>query len=75
MEQHWNGEILDSTDKAVEWAKTMTWKGTHPVVDLIETVYEHRVKVSGKELEKYAQRFERSETLPKWDVTIKPQPG
>lgn len=75
MEQHWNGEILDSIDKAVEWAKTMTWKGTHPVVDLIETVYEYRVKVSGKELEKYAQRFERSETLPKWDVTIEPQSG
>jgi len=75
LEQHWNGEILDSIDKAIEWAKTMTWKGTRPVVDLVETVYEHGVKVSGKELEEYEQRFERSETLPKWSVTIEPQPG
>jgi hypothetical protein len=74
-EQHWNGAILDSVDKAVEWAKTMTWRGNHPVVDVVETVYEHGVKVTGEELEKYEQRFERSETLPKWDVTIEPQRG
>lgn len=75
LEKHWNGEILDSIDKAVEWAKTMTWKGIHPVVDLVETVYEHGVKATGKELEEYEQRFERSEILPKWDVTIEPQLG
>jgi hypothetical protein len=53
----------------------MTWRGNHPVVDVVETVYEHGVKVTGEELEKYERRFERSETLPKWDVTIEPQHG
>jgi hypothetical protein len=75
VEQHWNGEIIDSINKAVEWAKTVTWKGIHPIVDLVETVYEKGIKVVGEEFEKYAERFKRSETLPKWDVTIDPQPG
>ena len=26
LEEHWNGEILDTVDKAIEWSKTMTWK-------------------------------------------------
>ena len=27
LERHWNGEILNSVEKAVKWASTMTWKG------------------------------------------------
>jgi len=34
LEEHWNGEILDSIDKAINWARTMTWKGIKPVVHL-----------------------------------------
>lgn len=75
LEQHWNGEILDSTTKAIEWAKTMTWRGVQPTVDVVETVYENGIKVTKKELEQYAERFKRSATLPKWDITIDPQPG
>jgi len=75
LEQHWNGEILDSVHKAIEWTKTMTWKGLQPIVDFLEIVYPTKVKVHKKALEKFEKRFERSYTLPKWDVTIHPQPG
>lgn len=75
LEQHWNGAILDSVHKAIEWTKTMTWKGLKPVVDFIDTIYPTKVKVHKKELQKFGKRFHRSQTLPKWDVTIDPQPG
>ena len=27
LENHWNGTLLNSIDTALEWAKTMTWRG------------------------------------------------
>ena len=32
LEQHWNGALLDSVDAVIHYARTMTWKGNHPVV-------------------------------------------
>ena len=75
LEQHWNGEILDSVHKAIEWTKTMTWKGLQPAVDFFETIYPTKVRVHKKALEKFEKRFQRSQTLPRWDVTINPKPG
>lgn len=75
LENHWNGAILDTVEKALAWTETMTWKGIHPIVTFIETQYEHGVKVVKEELQPFAERFMRSETLPKWDITIDPQPG
>jgi len=40
LEDHWNGELPDSVDKAISWAGTMTWKGIKPVVHLWEKIYE-----------------------------------
>jgi Rhodopirellula transposase DDE domain len=39
LETHWNGAVLDSIDAVIQFAATMTWKGTHPVVELITTTY------------------------------------
>lgn len=75
LEEHWNGEILDSTSKAVEWAKTMTWKGIKPIVHLCKKVYENGVKLTPKEMKPYEHRIIRSGLLPKWDVTIEPLGG
>ena len=40
LEQHWNGTLLDSVDTVVKWARTMTWKDVHPVVELLDKTYE-----------------------------------
>jgi len=40
LENHWNGALLDSVDTALEWAKSMTWKGIRPVVQLLDKTYE-----------------------------------
>lgn len=75
LEEHWNGEIPNSVGKAVEWARTMTWKGVRPVVYLCHKIYEKGVRLTKKEMKPYEDRIERSERLPKWDVTIEPLVG
>ncbi len=40
LEEHWNGEILNSVNKTINWASTMTWKGVKPVVHLWDKIYE-----------------------------------
>jgi hypothetical protein len=46
LERHWNGTLLSSVDTVVEWARTMTWKGAHPIVNLIETTYDKGVRIA-----------------------------
>ena len=75
LENHWNGAILNSIEKAVGWAATMTWKGTAPIVKFIDKVYKKGVKLNKKEMEKYNERLNRSVDLPKYDVRIEPQFG
>lgn len=75
LENHWNGAILDSVETALEWAKTMTWKGIRPAVYLINEVYEKGKKLTKKEMKKYEERICRSKNLPKWDVKIAPEAG
>ena len=72
LEKYWNGAILDSVEAAVHWAANMTWKGISPIVHLIETTYEKGITVLSQQLEQYQPQWQRSETLPKWDITIVP---
>jgi hypothetical protein len=75
LEDHWNGTILNSVDKTIKWAETMTWKGLYPVVHLLDKVYKKGVKLTKKAMKVYEERLTRSETLPKWDVIIEPVLG
>lgn len=73
LEMHWNGTLLDTVEKALAWAKTMTWKGIQPVVRLLDRVYETGIRLTQAALKPYAQRLHRSKALPKWNVSIRPQ--
>jgi hypothetical protein len=75
LENHWNGTILDSIDTALAWAKTMTWCGVAPIVHLLDRVYENGVKLTKAAFSPIASRLERSATLPKWSLLIKPNNG
>lgn len=72
LEQYWNGAILDSVEAAVQWTSHMSWKAISPVVYLVEGIYEKGVKVLTEALEDYLPFWQRSDTLPKWDITILP---
>ena len=75
LEAHWNGTLLNSVETVVEWARTMTWKGLRPVVQLLDNVYETGVRIAKKVFQKIEERWERDKFLPKYSVRIQPQPS
>ena len=72
LEQHWNGAKLETTETMLEWAKSMTWKGIQPVVNLSKTVYQKGISLSKVAMQAIEARLERNPILPKWDILIRP---
>ena len=72
LELHWNGTQLRDADTMLEWAKSMTWKGFKPVVELSRQVYAKGVKLSKAAMQTVEERLERNPLLPKWDILIHP---
>lgn len=70
LEQHWNGSLLDSVDTVLHFAQTLTFKGMHPVVTLVEKVYETGVKLTQQAMAELEQQIQRLPNLPKWFVEI-----
>jgi hypothetical protein len=48
----------------------MTWKGSHPVVELVTTVYHTGVKLTKPAMDALETHFERLPSLDKWCVDI-----
>jgi len=48
LEKSWNGYLLDSVTTALNRASTFSWKGTQPLVKLLEAVYEKGVNCATK---------------------------
>ena len=72
LENHWNGALLDSIDAVIQFATTMTWKGAHPVVELVTTTYETGVKLTKAAMQAVEARLTRLPGLEKWFVDISP---
>jgi len=66
---------LNSINTILEWARTMTWKGIHPIVELLDETYKNGVRLAKKAFQKIEKGFERDESLPKYSVKIQPQSG
>jgi hypothetical protein len=75
LEQHWNGAKLVTAETMLEWAKSMTWKGIQPVVNLSKTVYQKGISLSKMAMRAIEARLERNLILPKWDILIRPANG
>jgi len=45
LENHGNGTLLTDYEIAIEWAKTMTWKGVSAIVKMLAGTCETGVKV------------------------------
>jgi transposase len=73
LEQHWNGTLLHSIQHALHWAGTMTWRTINPLIREITAVYERGVRIAKTAFLPIAERLTRSETLPKWSLTISPR--
>lgn len=72
LENHWNGNILDCVEAVVGCASSMTWKGHHPVVKLIDTAYAKGVTLGKKAMRAIEDKLQRLPALPRWFVTIQP---
>jgi hypothetical protein len=70
LEMHWNGSLLDSVEAVVGFAGSMTWKGKHPVVCVVETAYTKGVKLKPKEMKALDSEVKRLPGLEKWFVEI-----
>ena len=70
LEHHWNGALLDSVDAVLQYARTMTWKGNHPVVALVATTYQTGVKLTKKAMKVVETQLQRVPPLDKWFVDI-----
>src|SRR5678815_3062452 len=52
----------------LEWAKRMTWKGLHPVVELSHKVYQKGITLGKAAMQAVEARLERHPALPKYDI-------
>ena len=71
-ELHGNGTKLVDVKTMLEWAKSMTWKGLHPIVELSRKGYQKGMALSKKAMQAIESRLERHPALPKWDILIRP---
>jgi hypothetical protein len=73
LEKKWGGTLLNSLEVILEQARRMTWQRKHPEVKQLEGAYPDGVRLTKKEMKPYEARLERSKSLPKYDITIKPK--
>lgn len=74
LENHWNGTLLTSVSKALDWARTMTWRSVRPIIHLQDKTYHRGVRLNKSAYRPIAKRLHRHCTLGKWSLTIHPEP-
>ena len=72
LEQHWNGSLLDTLQTVFNFAQSMTYKGVHPVVELVDTLYHTGIKLTHTAMTALERRLERLPGLEKYFVRIRP---
>lgn len=73
LEKKWCGTLLSSVRVILDQARRMTWRGKHPVVECLPGDYPAGIRLTKKQMKPYEARLQRSSTLPKYDITIKPK--
>jgi len=73
LERSWNGYLLDSVQALLNRAGNFVWRTHRTAVSLIDKVYEKGITLGRTETKTLEKRLVRSESLPWWDVTIKPK--
>jgi transposase len=74
LEQHWNGALLDSIEAVTRFTESMTWKGRHPVVELVTTTDAKGVTLTKEAMAEVETHLRRLPGLEKWFVDILPSP-
>jgi hypothetical protein len=72
VEWHWNGTKLVDMETMLEGARSMTWKGMHPSVELSRKLYQKGVTLSKKAMRAVEARLARHPELPNGDMLLRP---
>jgi hypothetical protein len=73
LERKWGGALLTCLKVILGYARRMTWKGQNPTVDHLTGEYRDGVRLTKTQMKPVEARLERSKTLPKYDITIRPR--
>lgn len=74
LKLHWNGALLDSLEAVTAYSESVTWKGLHPRVEVVTTVYQTGVKLTTDAMAAVEAQVDRLPGLHKWFVDILYQP-
>jgi hypothetical protein len=72
LEGYWRGEILDSEEAILAYARKMTYNGIHPRVHRVTGVYPLKVKRTKEQMKEVEAQIDRLPGLEKWFVDIYP---
>ena len=74
LEQHWNGDILDTKETVIKFAQNFIWAGKQVQVKVCNKIYETGKKMCAKTMALYENIIDRlDENIGKWFVTIYPE--
>ena len=73
LEQHWGGELLDTIEKTLGLARSMTYRHIHPVVRLVRKAYKTGVSLSKRAMQEIEKAIQRDPQLPLWSIIISPE--
>lgn len=74
LECYWSGELLDSTEAVLGFARNMTYAKKHPEVVHCIQEYAKGVRRTKAEMKKLAPWVQRTTGLEKWSILIQPPP-
>lgn len=75
LENHWSGDILDTIETVVNFARTMTWKGNTPMVRLLTTISHTGVRFTKQAMTEVEKHVERLSGLERWFLKISYAPS
>jgi hypothetical protein len=74
LEQHWNGDILDTKKTVIKFAENFIWAGKKVQVKVCDKIYETGKKLSAKTMALYEGVIDRlDKNIGKWFITIYPK--
>ena len=72
LQKKWNGVLLTCVAVVLAFAGRMRCKGQHPTVRSLDGEYPIGIRISNRDMQAINARLERSTTLGKYDITIRP---
>lgn len=74
LEQHWNGDILDTKDTVLKFVESFSWGQKKATVFVWNKLYETGKKLTAKAMKKLETAIDRfDDVIGKWFINIYPQ--